>query len=258
MKYDDGKFCWADLSSTDPKASMKFYGNLLNWKFETIDGGDGHEYHIAQLGGENIAGIGPQQSPVNQSSNWNTYFYADDLNAFTQKAEKMNGTIIAPAMKAGEFGEMAIVKDPNNSMVFLWKNLAEITSDCADSIGEKPGHFCWTELITNDLEKSGGFYCDFFSWTPEPMLEMANDYFVFTSNEKYRSGMMEATGDLKKLPTGWHNYIFVEDCEKKAQQAIKLGADILLGPVDVGGFGLAMTIKDPQGGVASLFSQVKK
>lgn len=29
--YKDGQFCWADLTTTDPKAAKSFYTSLFGW-----------------------------------------------------------------------------------------------------------------------------------------------------------------------------------------------------------------------------------
>ena len=54
---------WVDLSSSDPTGSREFYSKLFGWSVEVSPDPQYGGYAIAQIGGKNVAGIGPSQQP---------------------------------------------------------------------------------------------------------------------------------------------------------------------------------------------------
>jgi predicted enzyme related to lactoylglutathione lyase len=57
------KPAWVDLSSADPAASRAYYAKLFGWDIQVTPDPQYGGYAIAKLGGRDVAGIGPKQSP---------------------------------------------------------------------------------------------------------------------------------------------------------------------------------------------------
>ena len=47
--YKDGQFCWADLTTSDPKAAKSFYTSLFRWSVKDIPMGDAGVYSMLQI-----------------------------------------------------------------------------------------------------------------------------------------------------------------------------------------------------------------
>ena len=57
------KPAWIELSSKDPAASREFYARLFGWHVEVSPDPQYGGYAMAKVDGDDVAGIGPSQSP---------------------------------------------------------------------------------------------------------------------------------------------------------------------------------------------------
>ncbi|MNW21282.1 hypothetical protein D3C71_2221080 [compost metagenome] len=54
------------------------------------------------------------------------------------------------------------------------------------------------------------------------------------------------------MSSGWGIYFKVSGCEKVSQQAVALGAAVVISPMPVPGGGTCSTLQDPQGAFFSI------
>ena len=71
---------WVELTTTDVAASSEFYRSLLGWDVEVSPDPQYGGYAIARIGGEDVAGIGPKQSPEAPTA-WGLYVGTRDVDA---------------------------------------------------------------------------------------------------------------------------------------------------------------------------------
>src|SRR4051812_50057092 len=89
--YEPGTPSWVDLSTPDPDAAKRFYGELFGWKAE--DPGPVEEtggYAMFTLRGKNVAGVSPLMSE-DQPAVWSTYVSTDDADAVVARAKDAGG-----------------------------------------------------------------------------------------------------------------------------------------------------------------------
>ena len=256
MTNFNGKYCWVDLTTTNIEASKRFYSDLFQWNFEEEKAPQGGTYHIAKVGDSAVAGL-MTQSPEQKGapSSWNTYFGVDSLETFSKKAEEFGAQTVVARQSVGDHGALSVLKDPTGAYFCTWqsKNPADLEKPFASNT---PGHFGWTELATNDLDRAGRFYSEVFEYTPAAFGAEQKDatYFTFNYEGKPQAGLMGIPSDKTDVPSHWANYVTVENCDRTLEKATQLGAQTLYGPVDVPNVGRFAKIRDPQGAVIAFIS----
>src|SRR5215210_1640521 len=139
---------WVDLSSTEPKASMDFYGKLFDWQIDVSDDPQYGGYGMSRIAGTDVAGIGSQMSPGAPTAS-NLYIATDDVEDLSRRTESAGGTVVAPAFDVGEMGRMAVFQDPAGAFISAWQSGAMRPEPAG-----RPNTFGWPELNTRGLEQS--------------------------------------------------------------------------------------------------------
>jgi predicted enzyme related to lactoylglutathione lyase len=119
-----------------------------------------------------------------------------------------------------------------------------------------PGTFCWVELGTTDPAAAKAFYTRLFGWTFEDS-PMGPDevYTMWKLHGKDLGAMYKLSEDLQKqgVPPNWMLYVCVTDAAQTAEKAKANGATLMMEPLDVMDYGRMAVIRDPQGGVISVW-----
>ena len=120
-----------------------------------------------------------------------------------------------------------------------------------DMFGE-PGSVCWIEYHTQDLDAAKGFYSEVFGAAFDKMMVPAND----DSGAEFTLTMLSIDGEQmpcafaqlpdESIPASWATYFMVEDIHSSIAKAQSLGAELVLGVIDVPPGSLAALV-DPQG-----------
>ncbi len=247
VSYPPATFSWVDLSTTDPDAAKQFYTQLFGWTFEDLPAGKGMVYTMLKLNGRDVAAL--TAMPPGQEGippHWNSYATVDNLEESVAKAEAAGGAVVMPAMDMMDAGRMAGIQDPDGAVFFLWQPGTHIGAKLVNI----PGSFCWNELLSHDVEKSGQFYTDLFGWTVQK--DTNSDYLMFMNNGRAAAGMLQIQEEWGKMPANWSVYFAVEDCDASAAKAAELGANLLNPPTDIPGTGRFALIQDPQGAIFSI------
>ena len=74
-EYAPGTFCWAELATSDAKASKRFYTELFGWSYFDSEMGPGMVYTLLRLDGKNVAALyelGEQQRSQGIPTTWNS------------------------------------------------------------------------------------------------------------------------------------------------------------------------------------------
>ncbi len=111
------------------------------------------------------------------------------------------------------------------------------------------GAFSWCELMTTDVAAAKTFYTKLFGWDTEDMAMPGMTYTVVKAGGKGIGGIMTIPKEAKGMPPAWATYVTVDDVDKTAKAAEKLGAKVLMPPTDIPNVGRFCVIKDPQGAV---------
>jgi len=247
-QYAPGTFSWIDLATTDQDAAKQFYGQLFGWSAVDNPVGDGVVYSMMQLDGKDVAGIGPQpeqQRDAGAPPAWNSYVTVDSADAAADRAQKLGGTVHAPAFDVMDVGRMAVIQDPQGAYFMAWEPKQHIGA----SLVNMPGALSWNELASPDPEASAGFYRELFGWNVEPFEGMDGYLAVQTSDGHGNGGIRTAA---ENEPSYWLVYFGADDAEAGAARAAELGANPLV-QMDIG-VGKIAVLQDPQGAVFALYA----
>lgn len=123
--WPTGVPCWTDLGTFDVGAAQDFYGAVLGWSFAPTDDEYGG-YVIADVGGNAVAGIGPQQG--DQQPAWMLYLASDDADKTAATIAENGGTVLLPPGDVGPLGRMLVASDPSGGVFGVWQSGTHIGS----------------------------------------------------------------------------------------------------------------------------------
>ena len=116
------------------------------------------------------------------------------------------------------------------------------------------GRFAWHELATTDLSAAQDFYTKVIGWKTSRMEGGNHDYRFWLAGDTPDTmvgGLMEIPpqGRAEGTPPSWLAYTEVPDADATIEQAVKLGAKVLLPAMTVPQAGRFAVLQDPQGAV---------
>ena len=123
----------------------------------------------------------------------------------------------------------------------------------------KHGEFCWTEIVSNNLEACKSFYTNVFGWEFKQSSATGEEmqYLEYNVPGRNRSGALfqmtaEMCGGIEPPPPHFMNYIAVDDADETASKAFDLGGTIIMPPTDIPNVGRFAVIQDPTGAKFSI------
>jgi predicted enzyme related to lactoylglutathione lyase len=114
------------------------------------------------------------------------------------------------------------------------------------------GAFSWSELTTSDPAAAAAFYGKLFGWTVKDPVPEMGDYRVASLGETMVAGIMSPPPGSPPMPPHWGCYITVDNTDQAAAQAVALGGQVLVPPMEVPTVGRMAVLADPQGAVFSV------
>lgn len=239
-----GKFVWFDLVTNDVPAVKQFYGGLFGWEFE----GDEDTYTTITYQGAPVGGIinRPRQDAAVNESRWIGYLSVPDVDQAVATTEQNGGTVYREARDYPDRGRIAVVGDAQGAVMAL------IRAEGGDPPDEevRTNDWAWMELWTRNVSGTSDFYRDLVGYeleeiTPPWEGEQRVSYRVFKQGERASAGLIEIPWE-EVNPT-WLPYVLVDDAPATAEQAEKLGGEILIAPDKNIRNGEAALIADPSG-----------
>lgn len=109
-----------EVVSTDAPRAQKFYAELFGWQVAADPAMGGYALVDTGAGGDAIGGgIGPAETAA--EAGVKIYMRVDDLDGYLDRAEKLGGQrLMPPTDLPGDYGRIAIFKDPDGNGVGLW------------------------------------------------------------------------------------------------------------------------------------------
>jgi hypothetical protein len=239
---------WVDLGSPDVEASKRFYGELFGWEATTSPEPEAMGYTMFSVGGKEVAGVGPLQSP-DQPPVWTTYVATADADATATMVEAAGGKVLMAPMDVMDFGRMALFLDPAGAAFAVW----QAGTHPGGEVFNVPGALTWNELTTRDPDSSKAFYSSLFGWTPSDADYAGTTYTTWRLGGARVGGMMPMVGDAwpPELPNHWMVYFAVDDCDATAAKAAELGGAVSVPPTDIAP-GRFAVLGDPNGAFFSI------
>lgn len=248
--YDEGRFCWVDLATTDPTAAKGFYGELFGWDYEDMPAPGDHPYTMAKAYGTEVAAISglPPGMEGKLVPVWSSYIHTADCDATVARWEEAGGTVLNEPLDIPGAGRMASLVDVGGAVVHLWQPGPMIGAGHVND----PGCFCWNELNTRNYADSKGFYHQVFGWDFQD--DGDPPYGMIQLRDRWNGGLVDMTGRVPE-PVGafWNVYFTVEDTDATVAAATAKGAQLMVGPIDLP-TGRFAVLTDPQGAVFSVIA----
>lgn len=255
--YPAGVTSWVDVDQQDVEAAKQFYGELLGWRFtQATPPGIPFQYVVAQLDGQDVAGIGGPADPA-----WNTYVAVDDIEAAVAAVEAAGGDVVSPPADAGEGGRAATCADPFGVQFRLWQAKRRLGAQ----VTNLPGAWNFSDLYAADPEASARFYTEVFGWDFADLgfatmirVPGYGDHLASTTDPDIHErqsgagvppGFADAIGWLNPAredhPPTWHVTFTVEDRDETAAKAGSLGGRVVR--LEDSDWNKVAVIVDPQG-----------
>ena len=122
---------------------------------------------------------------------------------------------------------------------------------------KQQGAFSWCELMTTDVEAAKAFYSELFGWRTEDMTMPEMRYTVVKAADEGVGGIMRMPQQAPEgMPPMWGAYVTVDNVDKTAQTAERLGGRVLVAPTDIPKVGRFCVLQDPQGAVINAITYV--
>jgi uncharacterized protein len=244
--YTPGTFNWVDLNTDDQEGAKAFYSALFAWQYEDIPLGDGMAYSMAKLDGHSVAALGPVQGE-DMPPHWNCYVSVDDVDASAARATQLGATLLAEPFDVFEAGRMAAFADPQGAVLSVWQPKENIGAGLVNV----PGALSWNDLISPDVEASAAFYRELFGWEISEVQGSRGQYWSITNAGRLNGGMMPMPPESHPA---WNLYFACEDADATIAQARELGAETVMGPIDVPNGSRFAILRDPRNAVFSVAS----
>jgi len=241
-----GKFVWHDLLTEDVDAVKRFYGELLGWSYRKTEAPN---YTLILHHGRPIGGIVDMAAvdPDKNESQWVSLLSVASVEEAVAKTRSAGGEVHVEPVELPGRGRLAVVSDPQGAVVAF---LRAVDGDPPD-VEAREGDWLWTELWTDDVEASAGFYGDLVGYDIDTALLPDDvEYQLFRRDGVPRAGVIPNPFD--EVPANWLPYVRVEDPAGLAQRVEDLGGQVVLAPrEDVRGGTVAIVI-DPSGAAVAL------
>ncbi|CAM5689454.1 hypothetical protein SCALM49S_09831 [Streptomyces californicus] len=116
----EGTPCWADAMFVDIEGAKSFYGDVLGWTFGESASEFG-DYTQAFADGRAAAAVVPPMPGADDTSAWCLYFASPDAAATAVKVRDNGGEVLMEPMRIGDFGTMALARDPGGAVFGIWQ-----------------------------------------------------------------------------------------------------------------------------------------
>jgi predicted enzyme related to lactoylglutathione lyase len=250
-----GSFFWYDVMTTDVKAGVKFYSDVVGWG--TQDGSSPDmEYTIFTVKGQGVAGLMPLPEEVAQSGGqpaWMGYILVDDVDQMAGRIQKEGGTLHKGPITVPEIIRFAVVSDPQGAVFLIAKPLIK-EGPPPPPMGT-PGIIGWHELYAGEWQGAFAFYQKLFGWTKADALDMgpmATYQLVKSGGEMPLIGMMTKPPQVPR--PFWGFYINVDGIDAAVSRINAGGGKVVNGPMEVPGGQWIVQAIDPQGAFFALVS----
>jgi predicted enzyme related to lactoylglutathione lyase len=237
--YPDGTFCWIDLGTVDVDGAKRFYQGLLGWEFEDLPA-EGGSYTICRLGGLDVAGI-HQHSP-DEGVGWSSSISVGDVDRATARARELGAGVLAEPFDVPGAGRSSVLRDPGGAVVSLWQADGHVGARLVNEVGA----WGWNELTSGELEAAAHFYGELFGWSADAIPGPFPRTSFTLGDLLIGGGHAPATGEDPS--PRWTVAFGVEDADRAAAEAERLGGSVVLGPIDVP-VGRFAVVADPAGAV---------
>jgi uncharacterized protein len=106
-----GEWYWNELWTPDAQKALAFYEKILGYTHDTMDMGEGGDYHVVKTGDIARGGIF-QSNEKDTLPMWMPYVHVADCDATAEKVSALGGKVFMPPMDVQGVGRFAAAFDP--------------------------------------------------------------------------------------------------------------------------------------------------
>jgi predicted enzyme related to lactoylglutathione lyase len=243
-----GRYVWYELMTTDPKAAIAFYTDVIGWKTQAWEG----DYTMwvgssGPLGG--TLALPEQAKKMGAPPHWLANVQVADADKTIARVRELGGRVLVEPMDLPKIGRYAVFADPQGATMAIIATPEPMTPHDSD----KHGEFCWSELITTDQAAAFAFYEAVFGWEKMVDFDMGpmGKYWIYGRDGKQLGGIMNMPPNVQ-MPPAFMHYVQVDVLDAALERAQKRGAKVMNGPMEVPGGARIVQLMDPQGAAFSL------
>lgn len=254
---NNGALVWYELLTSDPKAAIAFYTEVVGWKTEAWKDYTMFVGSQGPLGG--VTQLPEQAKQMGAPPYWQASIQVENVDATIAKIKELGGKVYH-VETVPEIGRLAVIADPQGAVIGIYTPEREM----APHDRAKPGEIGWHELYTTDYAAAFRFYQTIAGWQELSSFDMGpmGKYLLWGRNGQQLGGMMTMppqmkTPDGKPVPPSWMYYAVTADLEAALARATSKGAKVINGPMDVPGGQRIVQMLDPQGAAFALVTPPK-
>jgi predicted enzyme related to lactoylglutathione lyase len=254
MTTNPGDLVWYELLTSDPKAAIAFYGEVVGWKTQKWETGD----YTMWVGGQGALGgvmlLPDRAKAMGAPPHWLANVQVANVEETIAKVKQLGGQVLVTE-EVPSVGRFAVIADPQGAVITVFTPTGAMEKHDA----AKPGEFSWAELYTTDHEAAFAFYQQIAGWEKVSEFDMGEmgKYLLWGKAGKQLGGMMTMpktmkTPDGRAVPPSWMYYVTTADLDAALARAKAAGARVLNGPIEVPGGQRIVQLMDPQGAAFAL------
>jgi predicted enzyme related to lactoylglutathione lyase len=242
-----GKLVWLDLETTDLPGAKRFYHALFGWQYRDYHA-YGVSYTVAMANGNAVAGLVPRpvMNETEHRSAWLPFFSVADLDASFSKALANHAEVRSEPEDLPLRGRQARLRDPEGVVFGL---LASSSGDPADDPNPRAfGTWGVPTLLARDPGGEAVFYQTLFDFAVqgEPT-DQGFERIRLSAAHVDRATVRPLPGGDQALAPQWVGFVRVFSAATTAQQAVKLGARILVADRPAAHGAIMTILADPSG-----------
>lgn len=254
-----GDFCWYELLTPDPRASLAFYAEVVGWRSEPFQKGGDSGYQLllssqGPVGGVMSRSQAAREAPgiANLPPHWMAHVLVKSVDESCAAAGRLGGAVHLGPQEIPDVGRFAVIAEPNGAALGVFTpKPGEQPMSSHDP--DRPGEFVWHELLTKDKGAAFHFYSKLFGWKKrnEVPMGLMGTYLIFGNETKDVGGMFSLPQDAPTSPT-WLYYVHTDDLEAALTRVEGNGGSLLSGPMEVPDGSRIAQVTDPHGALFAL------
>jgi uncharacterized protein len=261
--YQTGVPCWVAGVYPDPEKAVTFYTELFGWEAEETMGADSPgKYYLCRLRGRDVAAVGSRRAggaPL--VSVWETYIWVESADDTAARVTDAGGSVIVEPFDLLDAARIGVFADPAGAVFGVWQPGEHRGAQLVN----EPGAWSISQLNTRDPDGSMAFYGAVFGWETDTFDMGGGEVTLwrvpgYVGGEPEQPVSREVVGVMvpisddrspEDVSAHWSVDFWVDDVESAADNAARLGGEVVVSPFDTS-VGRTAVLADPLGAVFSV------
>lgn len=251
QEYLSGKIVWADVLSTEPNTTARFYSALFGWSSRTLAGESG-KYTVLSNEAGPVIGIarGPDRKDGRAVARWMPFFSNRTLHAAELAVASEGGKVLASAAPVPQRGAQLIAMDPRGAVFGLMDSSG---GDPADGPAID-GSLFWANLFAESPDEAARFYRLVAGLDAR---SQGGSSHVLTASGAGRASISPIEGKTSVTQT-WVPFFYVTGIDRKLKIAQRLGAKLVVQPRTMNNGMRVAVLSDTLGAVFAIAQPVEE